>query len=120
MTVPDLSTYSEADLEALRVQVRAEQEIRARAAVAQKQADALVEAIMSGRAADPIVVTRPDGSTFNVSVKSADTEGPGEWEPGCSYSSGLEVTYSGRRYRALVDTAGTVPPPDAASVWQGL
>jgi len=121
VTVPDFSTYSNVDLETLRVQIRAEQEARARAAASQTQADALVEAIMSGRAPDPIVVTRPDGSTYSVSIKSASgADGPGEWEAGEDYSTGAEVTCSGRRYKALKNTTGTTRPPDAPSVWQGL
>ncbi|NUT06626.1 MAG: hypothetical protein HOV76_24430 [Hamadaea sp.] len=117
----DLSTYSDADLEALRVQVRAEQEARARAAAARVQADALVEAITSGRVSDPVMVTRPDGATYSVSISaSSGPVGPSEWVSGATYAAGAEVTYDGRRYEALTATAGQVPPPDATGVWQGL
>lgn len=116
----DLSTYSDAELETLRVQIRAEQDARAKSSVAQAQAGALVEAVASGRASDPIVVVRPDGSTYSITVQPTELDGPSEWVPGHAYAAGAEVTSDGRRYEALTDTAGDVPPPDASSVWQGL
>lgn len=116
----DLSTFTDDELEALRVQVRGEVESRAEARRMPAQAAAVVEAVASGRTPDPITVAGPDGKTWTLVVQEQTVlQGAPEWDAAAAYKTGAEVTFSGRRYAAVQDSTGK--QPDASpSFWQGL